>query len=320
MSGRRLRLGVALLVPEPVRREVDALRAAVGDGSLGRVPAHLTLVPPVNVHRRDTQAALDVLRGAASDSSPFTLELGPPGTFLPENPVLYLQAAGDLDALVRLRERVFRPPLERRLSWPWVPHVTLCDEGEPGRISAAADALRDYRARASFERVHLLHRSGGVWEPWADAALGGRRVVGRGGLELEITESAHLEPDTRAWMDDAWAAQNEAEQKRWHEQPVALTARREDRVVGAATGWTNEGVAHLAELLVDRTSRGQGVGTQLLAAFEDVARRRACARLSLRTDLDTRAHAFYERRGWKTEAVFEGWIDGVTTVQMRKDL
>ena len=45
----RVRLGVALLIPPPFDREVDGLRRALDDGSLGRIPAHLTLVPPVNV-------------------------------------------------------------------------------------------------------------------------------------------------------------------------------------------------------------------------------------------------------------------------------
>jgi 2'-5' RNA ligase len=86
----RLRLGVVLLVPPPVHREVDALRRACGDASLGRVPAHLTLVPPVNVREERFEDVLAVLRAAGAATRPFRLELGPPTTFLPDNPVLYL--------------------------------------------------------------------------------------------------------------------------------------------------------------------------------------------------------------------------------------
>ena len=42
----RMRLGVALLVPAPQSDEIDGLRRALDDPVLGRVPAHLTLVPP----------------------------------------------------------------------------------------------------------------------------------------------------------------------------------------------------------------------------------------------------------------------------------
>lgn len=86
----KVRLGVVLVVPPPLDREVDALRKALGDGTLGRVPAHLTLVPPVNVREDRLSDALHVLRQAGAVSRPITVSLGPPTTFLPSNPTLYL--------------------------------------------------------------------------------------------------------------------------------------------------------------------------------------------------------------------------------------
>ena len=88
------RLGVALLVPPPLDVEIDGLRRAVGDGALGRIPAHLTLVPPVNVREDRLDDAVAVLRRAAAAAAPFEVDLGPPATFLPINPVLYLALAG----------------------------------------------------------------------------------------------------------------------------------------------------------------------------------------------------------------------------------
>lgn len=317
----RLRLGGALLIPEPVRREVDGLRAAVGDGSLGRVPAHLTLVPPVNVNERHLDDALSVLRDAAAATEPFSVTLGPPATFLPDNPVLYLRVGDGVADVLALRERIFRPPLERKLSWPHVAHVTLCDEGDPVRIEAAVTALADYRATVTFTRVHLLRRHEGVWAPWADAALGGRRVVGRGGLELEITESSTAGPEARAFADAEWqivdAGKYEGE---WRREPFAFTARRGDRVVGVVSGWTNLGVAHVSDLIVAADERRLGVGSQLLAAFEDLASRRDCRRLSLRTVEGSPAQSFYEERGWQVEGRLADWTGGTVSVQMRRDL
>src|SRR5438876_11352846 len=110
----RVRVGVALLVPPPVDREIDALRRACGDGALGRIPAHLTLVPPVNVRDDRLHDALDVLRGAAAATRPFVVELGPPATFLPDSPTLYLAVTGDgVETVDALRERVFVEPLAR---------------------------------------------------------------------------------------------------------------------------------------------------------------------------------------------------------------
>ena len=86
----RRRLGVVLLIPPPIAHEVDGLRRALGDGFLGRVAPHVTLIPPVNVREDDLSAALAVVRGAAASTGPLTLELGPVETFLPVNPVVYL--------------------------------------------------------------------------------------------------------------------------------------------------------------------------------------------------------------------------------------
>lgn len=169
----RVRVGVALLIPEPVSHEVNALRRALGDGALERIPAHLTLVPPVNVKVDEMDDALRVLADAAAASGPLTLELGPLATFLPANPVLYLRVGGDVDRVRHLRDEVFRPPLLRPLTWPFVPHVTVADEAEPERIEAALDVLRDYSSSCRVTDIHLLQeRPGRVWEPVASAPLG----------------------------------------------------------------------------------------------------------------------------------------------------
>lgn len=114
--------------------------------------------------------AFAVLRRAAGTTPPLRLTLGPPATFLPDNPVVYLPVTGDIEALRALRDAVFVEPLARSLTWPWVPHVTLADEAAPERIAAALTALNDYVVDATFDGVHLLRENPGrVWEPMANA-------------------------------------------------------------------------------------------------------------------------------------------------------
>jgi len=169
-----VRLGVALLLPGPLDAEVDGLRRALGDGALGRIPAHLTLVPPVNVREDRLAAALAVLRRAAEATRPFTVTLGPPATFMPDSPTLHLGVAGDAEAVRVLRDLVFVDPLDRPLTWPFVPHVTLADEAGPDRIDAALAALAGYVVDATFDRVHLLLQGPGrIWTPIADVAFSG---------------------------------------------------------------------------------------------------------------------------------------------------
>lgn len=166
----KCRLGVALLLPADLAAEVDSLRRALGDGALARIPPHITLVPPVNVREEQLDEAFAILRRAAATTPPLSVTLGPPATFLPDNPVIYLQVGGDVAPLRTLRDAVFVEPLDRPLTWPWVPHVTIAEDAAPERISAALVALGDYVVEATFDSMHLLRENPGrIWEPVANA-------------------------------------------------------------------------------------------------------------------------------------------------------
>ncbi|MBV8561193.1 MAG: GNAT family N-acetyltransferase, partial [Acidimicrobiia bacterium] len=298
-------MGVALLLPPPLDREVDTLRRACDDGALGRIPAHLTLVPPVNVREDAMDDALGVLRGAAAAVRPFSVQLGPPATFLPDSPTLYLAVSGPgLDTVRALRDGVFREPLERPLTWSFVPHVTVADEMDEARIAAAVEALAGYRATVTLERVHLLEETrtaaGRVWRPIADAAFAAPAVVGRGGIEVELAVTEGLDPEAEAFAKTAWDVYRAAllGPGARDEEPFAIVARRAGTVAGVATGWTHGGVGHLRELIVAVEDRGLGIGGKLLAAFESLAAQRGATRLALRTYRNQAAHAFYQAHGW----------------------
>ncbi|MFP5319751.1 MAG: GNAT family N-acetyltransferase [Acidimicrobiia bacterium] len=319
----RLRLGVVLLIPPPVRREVDAFRRALGDGTYGRVPAHLTLVPPVNVNEANLGEALTVLRDAAAATRPFSVHLGPPTTFLPVNPVLYLPLVGEgRSAVFALRERVFKAPLARTLTWPFVPHITLADEAEPERVAAGERALCDYGAEVFFERLHLLREEPGrVWEPFADAAFARPAVVGRGGLPLELGITEALDPEARAFSDAEWdrhwASEGLGGDPERHN--LAVTARREGRIVATAEGWARAGAAFVDSLIVAEDMRSQGVGTHVLAAFETAAVERGCSRLATDVWAGSAAETFYRNRGWVEEGRRPEWWGERERVHLRRD-
>ena len=319
----RQRLGVVLVVPPPFDVMVDALRLACGDPMLGSVPPHLTLVSPVNVRDSDVPTAMRILRRAAKTARPLRLVLGPPTTFLPVNPVLYLGVSGQLDDLRALRDAVSTGPFERPLRWEWVPHVTLADEQDPARIDAAIAALTDFTVDVVFDRVTVLREErddeGRVWRPIADAALAAPAVIGRGGLPLELTTGERLDPEGQALLDRSWAALDPVVfGDGWRpREPVAITARREDEVVGVAAGWVGGGVAYLADLMVAADARGQGIGSHLLAAFESLAAERGFDDVAVRAVAGEPAEGFYRRHGW-VEDVRWDWQHGRQWVQLRK--
>lgn len=253
--------------------ELNALRRALGEPDLARIPPHLTLVPPINV--ADVDAAIAVMRAAARGTQPFRISLGPVATFLPDNPVVYLAIGDGADAVHEVRDRVFVPPLARTLTWPFVPHVTLADGIEPDRVAAAPAVLTGYRREVDIGAIHLLEERGRVWEVLAAFPLGPPTVIGRGGQPLEVEL---LEADDR----------------------VTITARRDAAEVGALQGWVRGGGARLTHIeVVDAVRRG-GVGSHLLAAFQSWAAERGAIEVDVDPgcDVDDDGRAFLSARGW----------------------
>jgi 2'-5' RNA ligase len=275
---------VALLLDRPLADEVDGLRRALGDPALGRIPAHLTLVPPVNVRRDQLADAASRLRTAASlVGGPIRLTLGSVSTFLPANPVIFLAVGGDTEALRRLRDGVFVSPLERNLSWPWVPHVTLADGIAEDRIASALVALDRFAVVWEVDRLVMLQEGPGrVWRPLSDVTLGPRVSVGTGGLALEITPGRMLDPDARRMVEDAGLVAGagsaagldpgtDLDAPRPVFFPIVLSGRRQGRLEGVAAAWAEAEGGRLA-VYVRPGSRRQGIGSHLLAHLEAAAR------------------------------------------------
>ena len=303
------------------------MRRAVGADDVDRLPAHITLVPPVNVREDELDDAVDRLRDAAAQARPFRLTLGPPATFLPINPVLYLDVRGDVAAVDAMRNRVFRPPLERPLTWPFQPHVTLLDGGDPERIQAAVVALAGWTVEATIDRVHLLQehkRDDGerLWRPLAEVVFGAPAVVGRGGLELELSVGGAL-----GWREAAFRDRSFDDHQLgrfgepWKPEALSVTARRDGRIVGTADGDVRTtGEAYLARLIVADDVRGEGVGAQLVAAFGSAAAERGATYLSLRTEDGGPSLPFYERLGFERWYDLPQWRAGRDFVQLRRSL
>ena len=286
----RLRLGVVLPVPEPAAAEIDGLRRALGDDALARIPPHLTLVPPVNVPLDRLEDAEALLTTVAAGSAPIAATLGPPATFWPVTPVVYLTLGPSAEHAVNsLREAVFQPPFRRRLTFSFVPHVTLADEVEEDRIGPAVRALADYTRSVVFDRITLLEEGAGRrWTPRFEALLGGAWIVGRGGLPLDLSVgplSPPADPAVRARLGlppglvitaRRQAAPGGLAEVRLRPAATADLAAPSATAGGpassaapelaGATGRAGGRAAWLTELYVHPSERGTGIGSHLLAA------------------------------------------------------
>jgi GNAT superfamily N-acetyltransferase len=272
----RHRIAVALLVAEPLATEIDGLRRALGADERELVPPHITLISPINLRDKELLAGLDVVRRSAEQVTPLSVTLGPATTFAPVTPTVHLAVSGeDLPALHSLRSAmVAMAPLHRPDPFDYVPHVTVAQELDPpDRIAPAVDALSS-------------------WKPFADAPLAASAVVGRGGLEVELTVTARPEPEGAALLAVDGAGAGEG-------RPFAVNARLGERVAGAAWGWTSGSVAIIADLAVADAHRNKGIGRKVLAAVESEAAKRNCDVLIIAAPGGGPAAALLQGAGWQ---------------------
>jgi 2'-5' RNA ligase len=309
--------------PGDVAREVDGLRRALGAAALRRIPPHVTLVPPVNVAEGELDDAVELVRRVAADASSIRLELGPPATFWPDTPVVYLEVGGDLEAVASLRESLLNGPLHREDRRAFVPHVTLDQHIDPSRIPAALQALADYRAAVTVELVTTLQLDESVdprvWRPIAAATLGRPRVVGTGGLEVELAVSTALDPAGERFQESEWASYAlDAYGDASRDEPFAITARIGGEIVGTATGQLRADYCRLANLIVVAHWRNHGVGSHLLRTTEQLAREHGCPAVRLETRAGGAAEALYRSRGYEVVGLLPRFRRGHDFVLMER--
>ncbi|MFL1546114.1 GNAT family N-acetyltransferase [Pseudomonas sp. O39] len=114
---------------------------------------------------------------------------------------------------------------------------------------------------------------------------------------IEISDQPH--PDAEHLLGNGLAAFNEAITGSNDRLPLTVLLKDPDtrQILGGITGKTSLGMAFLDLFHLPDSLRGSGLGSQLLHAFEDEARRRGCRNAVLYT-LSFQAPGFYEKHGW----------------------
>ena len=118
-------------------------------------------------------------------------------------------------------------------------------------------------------------------------------------------------------LDQLWPnkAQNRSKLRGAYDRALASTAQRylcaidQGDLVGFCSVsfknslWQEGPLANIDELVVAETARGQGIGSALLDAVIDVARKIGCTRIELDSAFQrTEAHEFYEHKGFEKRA------------------
>ena len=99
----------------------------------------------------------------------------------------------------------------------------------------------------------------------------------------------------------------------------AFLVRDGDRIVAGICGNTWGGTCELRQFWVEASQRRRGLGTKLLHAAEQEARRRGCTQVVL-TTFTFQAPAFYKSHGFEVVATIDNHPCGHQNVLMRKRL
>ncbi len=176
-------LGVAVAVPEPFATALRDSRAATGDPVALAVPPHVTIVPPVVVPPDAVPDIVEHVRRVVAEMPRFAVVLSGTDTFRPVSDVVFVRVVDGAQACDRLQQRVRTGPLERRLGFPYHPHVTVAHDVPADALDRVQGDLSGFHAAFDVDEVAVFRcASDGVWRSLAPAPLaataapaGGRR-------------------------------------------------------------------------------------------------------------------------------------------------
>lgn len=171
-----LTIGVAIQVPDPWATYLQQCRDDFGDPLARAIPAHITLLPPTVVPRSKIEDIAVHLARVAMGLGGFDLRLGGTGTFRPVSPVVFVQVVEGEEGCDRVQRLIRTGPLQRNLSFPYHPHVTVAHHLADDALDVAQSTLRDFDATFVVDGFGLFeHGSDGVWRQRRRFPFGGGR-------------------------------------------------------------------------------------------------------------------------------------------------
>ncbi len=142
---------------------------------------------------------------------------------------------------------------------------------------------------------------------------------GGAALEIEIAEpgapGAYWQRVDRAWRSELWNFRVV-----WHEQQHDVVVRDGDRIVGALHLQIAASLATIDALHVDPPYRRQRIGRTLVTRGEELAKYYNCHKLTVAVYAEHAAQRFFERCGYKVEAVLAQHTYKLDVALLRKFL
>jgi 2'-5' RNA ligase len=165
-------IGVTVAIPSPFGEQIDSAWTRF-NGSPPDMPAHITILAPVDVDADALPAVVAHLSLVAARSAPFRVRLRGTGTFQPVSPVVFLALAEGISSCELLERSVRSGDLGVELRFPYHPHVTVAQGVSEEALQAAFDELAGFSAAMRAESMELHEMVDGGWRRIESFRFGG---------------------------------------------------------------------------------------------------------------------------------------------------
>jgi len=167
-------IGVVVEVPPPFEAALHRYRKQFDDPTADLIPAHVTLVRPLEVPVDSVPAIAAHLRTVAAGVRPFDVHLSGTQTFRPLTPTVYVEIVAGVAEFTELARLVNSGPLSHTPEFDYRPHVTIAHFVSDHLLDAAASAASDFEAEFTATELGLYEPGDdGRWVRVLDAPFGG---------------------------------------------------------------------------------------------------------------------------------------------------
>jgi 2'-5' RNA ligase len=170
----RTTIGIAIDIPEPWGSQLTRRRLQAGDAAAAHIPAHLTLLGPIEVDTGVLPEVTAHLTTVANAHEPFPLHLHGTGTFRPLTEVVFVAVAAGDDECVRLSDALRElDAVQQPLRFAYHPHVTVAHDVATDALDEVFEDLAGFDAKFMVTGFTLFeYGPDGRWRPHREYCLG----------------------------------------------------------------------------------------------------------------------------------------------------
>ncbi len=165
-------IGITLELPDPWATDLQQYRLSLGDTSGEGIPAHITLLGPVDVVPELLDDVLGHLAKVVAAQGCFSVRLQGADSFRPVSPVVFVHVEEGGESCAALAEAVRSGPLGFDWEYPYHAHVTIAHGVEDSVLDRAEREFAGFGCEFTVDHIRVYHHQADEgWLPLTDLPL-----------------------------------------------------------------------------------------------------------------------------------------------------